>query len=336
MPPEIADSYDDENDDDRRTAISAAFDNFDEDNLAEITEPLKPEPAKAPAEGEVGIASNAVETEAVAPKEPVEEDKAPASWTPGSREQWANIPEGVRGEIAKREKELQRSLNDTAQARQFTEYFREQVSPYEGMFRAQGVDAITGIGNVLQTAAQLQMGTPVQRAQAAANVIQQFGVDIATLDDLLVGNMPKSAPNEEVAQLQAQLYQMQQYVQQQQHGQQQQTYQQQQKINQETQEFLAKNEFANDLRGVMADFMDVAELQGRQMTLKQAYDSALATRPDIQEIVTNRGTSKNNQRAVAGARRAAASVPQSHGTGAGPSAPTTTREALLAAWDDHS
>ena len=308
----------------RRNVISDAFDDHDE-SIAEITEPEVAAPTK--------IETTLEDVSTSAP----DVEKAPASWTPASREHWAAIPEGVRGEIAKRESELQRTLNETAQARQFTQNFHQSIQPYEGMFRAQGVDATTGIGNVLQTAAQLQMGTPNQRAQAVAGLINQFGVDIATLDDMLVGNMPKTTQaSPEVAQLQQQLAEMQQFIQGQQGQQQQQVMQQQQNIQSETNKFIAENEFANDLRGVMADFMDVAERQGRNMTLQEAYNSAVATRPDIQEILNNRTKSSNNQRAVSGARRAGVSVPQSHGTGGGGEAPSTTREALLAAWNDHS
>lgn len=311
----------------RRNIISDAFDEHDE-NIAEITEP---EVVKAPEPVDQEAHLAAIPTNAP------DVDKAPASWTPASREHWAAIPEGVRGEIAKRETELQRTLNETAQARQFTQHFQQQIQPYEGMFRAQGVNATTGIGNVLQTAAQLQMGTPAQRAQTVAGLINQFGVDIATLDDLLVGNMPKaSEASPEVAQLQQQIAQMQQFIHGQQGQQQQQMMQQQQHVQNETSKFIAENEFASDLRNVMADFMDVAERQGRQMTLQEAYNSALATRPDIQEIIANRENANSNRRAVSGARRAAVSVPQSHGTGGGVEAPTSTRDALLAAWDDHS
>lgn len=308
----------------RRNVISDAFDDHDE-SIAEITEPEVAAPTK--------IETTLEDVSTSAP----DVEKAPASWTPASREHWAAIPEGVRGEIAKRESELQRTLNETAQARQFTQNFHQSIQPYEGMFRAQGVDATTGIGNVLQTAAQLQMGTPNQRAQAVAGLINQFGVDIATLDDMLVGNMPKTTQaSPEVVQLQQQLAEMQQFIQSQQGQQQQQVMQQQQNIQSETNKFIAENEFANDLRGVMADFMDVAERQGRNMTLQEAYNSAVATRPDIQEILKNRTKSSNNQRAVSGARRAGVSVPQSHGTGGGGETPSTTREALLAAWNDHS
>lgn len=311
----------------RRNVIADAFDDHDE-SIAEITEPEVKKPVER--EQETAVAPTPAQD---AP----DVSKAPASWTPASREHWNAIPEGVRGEIAKRETELQRTLNETAQARQFTQHFQRSIQPYEGMFRAQGVDATTGIGNVLQTAAQLQMGTPSQRAQAVAGLINQFGVDIGTLDDLLVGNMPKAAESSpEVAQLQHQIAQMQQFIQGQQGQQQQQYRQQQQNIQGETNKFLAENEFASDLRNVMADFMDVAERQGQKMTLKEAYDRALYTRPDIQEIIANRAKANNNKRAVSGARRAAVSVPQSHGTGAGAEAPASTREALLAAWDDHS
>ena len=326
----------------RRNVISDAFDDHGK-NIAEITEPEiapkvvadKQDPVTDPVTDSV---TDPVKTPVTDTKADAQDaEKAPASWTPASREHWAALPEGVRSEIAKREGELQRTLNETVQARQFSQKFQESIQPYEGMFRAQGVDATTGIGNVLQTAAQLQMGTPQQRAQAVAGLIEQFGVDISALDDLLVGTIPAaSQATPEVTQLQQQIAQMQQYIQGQQGQQSQARQQQQQTIQTETNDFLEANEFAKDLRGVMADFMDVAERNGQSMTLKDAYSRAMSTRPDIQEIVANRAKTTTNQRAVTNARRAGVSVPQAHGTGGPTAAPTTQREALLDAWDNHS
>lgn len=262
-------------------------------------------------------------------------EKAPASWTPAAREHWAGLPNDLKATINKREKELQTTLNDTAQARQLSQNFGNLVSPYQGMFQAQGVDTFTGINNTLQLAAQLQMGTPIQKAQAAANIIKQFGVDISTLDDLIVGNMPAAQKaNPQVDALQNQVMQMQQYIQQQQHTQQQTQNTQQNTINQETEQFMAQNEFANDLRGEMADFMDMAYRSGKQIDLKTAYQRAISARPDIQQLMSNRNNTQSSQQALAGAANAAVSVPQRGAGAAGAPSPTTMRGAIADAWEN--
>ena len=266
----------------------------------------------------------------------VTEGQAPSSWNPTAREAWASVPPEVQQEISRREKELQNNFNETTQARQLSNSFGQLVSPYQSMFQAQGVDTFTGINNTLQLAAQLQMGTPGQKAQACADIIQQFGVDIGSLDDLLVGKTPQAmAPSPEMQQMQGRMDQMGQYIQNQQYQQQQANQAQQMTINNETEAFIRAKPFANDLRNTMADFMDMSERNGQgKLTLEQAYDRALVTRPDIQQILANRGNSQNNANALATARGAAVSIPQTTGPAGNKPAPTTMRGALEDAWNE--
>lgn len=320
--------------DERRDAMSRAFDE------AEAPEIEAPEIQATP-EIETNLeieATPEVESDVTPDTETPEvakAEKAPASWTPAAREHWAGLPDDLKATIAKRESEIQNRLNETTQERQLANNFQELVNPFQGMFQAQGVDTFQGIHNTLQLAAQLQMGSPMQKAQAAANIIQQFGVDINTLDDLIVGNIPAAAQsNPQIEQLQAQIGQMQQFIQQQQYGQQQQFQAQQQQINQETEQFMSQNEFANDLRNEMADFMDLAQRQGQQIDLKTAYNRALASRPDIQQVVQNRQTSQNSQQALQNANRAASSIPQRGAGAVEGGTPASMRAALEQAWND--
>lgn len=325
-----------------RDALNEAFD-ANESSESEITDEsseleITDDEELAPVEEEItggdddGVALDDIPLEEAPPPE----SQAPASWTPTARESWGLIPAEIQQEISRREKDLQNSFNETAQARKLSQSFGQLVQPYQGMFQAQGVDVFTGINNTLQLAAQLQMGTPAQKAQACANIIQQFGVDITSLDDLLVGNAPTQQQlTPEFTQLQQQMGQMNQYMQNQQNQQTQQNQAEQNVINIETEAFIKKTPFAQDLRTTMADFMDMAEKnQQPKLTLQQAYERALGTRPDIQKIIQNRGDTTDNAEALLSAQDAAVSIPQNTGPAQGKVAPASMREALTDAWDE--
>jgi hypothetical protein len=72
-----------------------------------------------------------------------------------------------------------------------------------------------------------------------------------------------------------------------------------------------KNEFFDDVRMVMADFLDMAASRNQQMSLQEAYDRACALNPEIAQIMAHRRTSqgvRSNQRKIAQKAAAASSV----------------------------
>ena len=311
-----------------RDALEAAFDEQEvEPETPEtevVKEPVVAEP-EAQAPTEEGVQAEAPEVAST--------DKAPQSWTPAAREEWVNVPDSVKEVVAKREQEMQNVMQESAQARQFGSNFQEAVGQFESIFQGQGVDNLTGINSLLQTAAPLYGGTPQQKAETVAQIIEQFGVDISTLDSLLVGEAQAPMdPNMQA--MQTQMNNMSNFIQQQQFSQQQNQDQQRQETNNEVDAFVAANEFAEDLRGVMADFMGMAGQHGQQLSLDDAYQRAIATRPDIQQIIANRAQGQHNEQALGNARNAAQSIPQSSGITNTLPPPQSTREALEQAWDE--
>lgn len=309
-----------------RDSLSAAF---DEDQIeTEITEDAENEVEAVDAEGANTAAAEPLDDKATAPAVDAL-DAPPASWSPTAREEWAKVPETVRATIAKREKEIQTTMQESAQARQLAQSFNQMVQPFQGMFAAQGAtNAVHGVEQVLHSVAQLQGGTPAAKAAAAAQIIKQFGVGIRELDDALVGNAQAQPPADPrfdelqtkydslASRLQANDNEV------------------QQQINIETNKFLGEKPFANDLRVTMADFMDLASRQGQKLTLQEAYDRALATRPDIQTILSNRAKAEAGKKNITNARKAGVIVPISSEGGGPPVAPANLRGALEAAWDN--
>lgn len=312
-----------------RDALESAFDEHNEPVVieGEVTEVSQTPPViEAPKlDPETGLAAEE------APGDPGEL-KAPQSWSPAAREEWGNTPPAVQETIAKREQEMQTVMQESAQARQFGQHFEQSMAPFQQIFAGQGVDPMAGISEVMQTAAPLYAGTPQQKAETVAQLIQQFGVDVSTLDDLLVGRQqPPQSP--EMQSMQQQMDQMSQYIQNQQFGQQQQQFAQQNQVNGEVEQFITDNEFAGDLRGVMADFMSMANNQGQQLSLPDAYQRAISTRPDIQQIIANREQGHHNEQVLGNARQAAQSIPQNSGFDNSAPPPQSTREAIEQAWD---
>jgi len=116
--------------------------------------------------------------------------KAPQSWRPEVREKWASLPVEVQQEADRLDKEYQKILRDTAQARQMTNTVRETLAPFEGLARANGMDSLKYAGSVMQTAAALHMGTPQQKAAIVAQLISTYGIDVDGVNAVMQGQAP--------------------------------------------------------------------------------------------------------------------------------------------------
>lgn len=258
-------------------------------------------------------------------------ERAPESWKPVAKESWAKLPAEVREEVARREREIVMTLQNTAGARRLAEQYHQAVAPFEMMVRAENTDMITATRELFGQAAILRIGTPVQKAQLVAGVIKRFGVPIKDLDALLVGD---TVPDEDskIAQIiQQQLAPVRQFMSTIEGVKQQRAQQVDSTIDTEIQSFAKDkaNEFFFDVKEDMADLMEVAARQGRSLTLKQAYDKAIAMNEGVQQAI-----SKRKQEQVASAKRAGSSLPSRGAPPAsGESQGDNLRADLLAAMD---
>ncbi|HEX4920499.1 MAG TPA: hypothetical protein VFV92_07140, partial [Candidatus Bathyarchaeia archaeon] len=75
--------------------------------------------------------------------------KAPVSWTPEARELFSKIPPRVQQEIAKREGEITRALQDSAAARKVGAQLYNIIKPNEHLIRASGVSPMQAIANLV-------------------------------------------------------------------------------------------------------------------------------------------------------------------------------------------
>lgn len=231
--------------------------------------------------------------------------KAPGTWTPAAREHWASIPIEVRQEVMKREVEVSRALSATVNARKFSQEFEQTIQPYMGFIAAEGSTPLQAVNYMMQTAALFRVGTAVQKANAVAGLIHQFGVPLEMLDSILAGqqvqeNNPASLVQREVQRaLQPIMGQFQQ-------RQQQQESQVGNQVDQELATFAAdpKNEFFEDVKHTMADVIDIAVRRGEQISLTQAYERATLLTEPVRRVIETRRNAQSAQRDTQLAREA--------------------------------
>lgn len=261
--------------------------------------------------------------------------KAPVGYSAESREVWKNTPKAVQEQIHKREVEIASAMQGTSEARKTHQAINQLASSYAPILAAEGADTpMAAIETMFQTVAQLRVGSPQQKAQKMAQLISDYGVDINTLDAALAGVDPQQQdPNYGVQQaIDAKLNPIIQHFEAQQ---QQQRDAAQQGVNTQVKKFADNAEFINEVRMDMADLLDLASMQSREMTIEDAYAKAVAMRPELQKILNDRSLIGRNK-AVAGKRNAGSSI-ASRGSNATSQnhKPTDLRGEIEALWDGY-
>lgn len=289
------------------------------------------EPAAEPAEA-------AAEKPAAKPTaEATASSPAPASWTPTAKEEWSKLPPTIQQEVTRREAEITRTLNATSEARKGYETFRQITGPFEHLMRMEGASPFQAVDNLVKTAAHLRLGTQVQKSQIIQNIINQYGVDIPTLDQVLSGQPAQDPVQSQIQQqLQQQMAPVQKFMQNFQQREQQHTQEVNMQASQSVAEFGKNRDFFNDVKLDMADLLDMAANRSRPMTLDDAYAQACQLNPEIKKIMDQRtaaALASTQTRGLAGKKAAASSVTgQPSGNSAGSS--DTLRGAIQAAMGD--
>ncbi len=271
---------------------------------------VKPSAAKGPAgaappAGQAqGTPAGVVPSPSAPAGEPVHPAiKPPASWTPAAREAFAKAPPEVQREVERREKDMNRALQESAQARQYAAQVRETLAPYEGLARANGMDTTKWVGSIAQTAAVLHMGAPQAKEQILAQLIQAYGIDPAGVARFLTGEAQPQAhqppqPPQDVGRLVEQALQTRIQA------------ATQERIQREADEFVATApEFLNDVWQEMGLIRQAAANAGRNMTWAQAYDKACQMNEEVSTTLAQRKAAQAARapQPVTGAARAAAS-----------------------------
>ena len=334
-----------------RESFEQAFEQAEEEAKNAAPETVEPLPDPAPANDgvreEETPATPAVEHEATPPEPtPASEgakatdtpERAPASWSPATREIWGKLPAEARAQVLKREKEVNEVIIQNAPARQAFNELNQVLAPHRERMMASGIEnPIQMLGTMLDAERRLSSGDSQTRAATIANLIKGYNVDIQVLDGLLAGQQTAPGPHADIERLiEQRLAPVNQLLQQQQYAARQQEISQQHAVTEAVNSFSAQAEFIQDVRLGMADLLDLAAARGQPMTLEDAYKKACIIHPEVSKVLADRERQAQimgTQTALQNKKNAAVSITgvQRGGTVANA---TALRDQIAAAWDD--
>jgi hypothetical protein len=266
-------------------------------------------------------------------EEPEADVKAPASWSPESREKWKDIPAEIKAQVLKREKEVADAIGNSTAARRFAQEWSSMVDPYKGLMAAQGATPYQAVDQLLKIGAGLATGNPTHKADIIKNLINQYQIDLPTLDSMLAGEAPPAGQVDVQGEVQRALQAQREHdriLAERREG---------ETVKSEIETFSKSKEaeFFEDVRGDMADLMDVAAKRGQNLTIQEAYDRACQLHPEVKKVLDQRAAAiaaRKKKSISSKKKRAASSIKgTSSGQTSAPDSPMDTRSAIEQAWD---
>jgi len=251
------------------------------------------------------------------------------------KDHWEKAPPELQQAFAQRDADYEKGITGyktrDAEARAIT----EQFAPYEWILRNEKSTPAQAIAPLLQTAALLRTGTPAQKSQAVAHMIQQFQIPLDQISAHFGGNAPvqQDSHYNDLAQ---QVQQLTQHITQQQY--------QAQKTN-ENRALSVIQQFAGDPANVhfeavsdrMLQLLQAPQVLGNtsQMSerekLQLAYDTAVRLDPQLaQSLYAQQQQQSQATAQVQRARTAAVSVRGAPGGSVNPAINKQDRRAVIA------
>jgi hypothetical protein len=106
------------------------------------------------------------------------------------KDHWEKAPVELQQAFAQRDADYEKGISQYKQRDAEVRAITEQFAPYEWILRNEGSTPAQAIGPLLQTAALLRTGTPQQKSQAVAQMIQQFQIPLDQVAAYFGGEAP--------------------------------------------------------------------------------------------------------------------------------------------------
>jgi hypothetical protein len=286
---------------------------------AESDKPQAPPPAAKPGLAGQGAAAGATVPTAAPAAPPAY--KPPQSWKPTVREHWGALPAEVQAEVDRREREIAKALQESAEASKGAGTWQETVRPYEAQIRAAGGNPQQYVGTLLQTAHALSYGHPQQKASIVAGLAMQFGISPQDLDSALVAVMQgRQAPQQQPAQFKdPRVDQLLQTMQQREAA----------AAEERASRFAesAGHEYFEDVSDEMVGLIETWKSQGKDYTsdaaLERAYRIACQANEEVAKVIAQKEAARSAANAQASTQRAKAAASTIRSTPGGNSAPAS-------------
>lgn len=316
-----------------------------DNKVPENQEPLKEEPTE-----ELKPAPAAKEGAAPAQQPAQTAHKAPVSWRPELRGKFGSLPPEIQEEVVRRERDIETGMRESSQARRFAGEFSQVIQPYAAMIQSENATPLQAVQALMNSAYQLRTAAPQQKAQMVAQLINQYGVDIEILDNVLAaavsgrGNAGAAPNDASLRFLEQKLAPVQQFMERFSRMEQNAQSGVATRVQNEIQAFATDpaNEYYADVREDIADILEMAARRGQTMTLQDAYKRATMAHPTISKLIADKTLASTAQQRSSAAQRsrvASASLPSggAPGQGSGGAAkPKDLYSAVEAAWDQHA
>lgn len=215
----------------------------------------------------------------------------PATWSAGAKAIYASLPEVARKEIAKRETDYARGIQQYAERAKIADSFMREAQPYEAMLRNEGSNPVAALSSFLKQSYTLRTATPQERGRLIMETAQKFGADLSPY----LGQQAEqpAGQTQDLSQVQALVQQLvaphlqkiQQWENSQATAQQQQEQQMEQEISSQITAFQSatnedgspKHLYFENVRPLMSAFF----ANGQAKDLEQAYDMACFANPEV-------------------------------------------------------
>lgn len=241
----------------------------------------KDAPAKAPAKAadaqKPATEQPAAQAQPEAPKPTASALKPPQSWKPEAREKWGALPPEVQAEAVRLDREVRQALEQTAQARKLQEQFERTLTPYMPLLRAGGAEPVQRLAEMAQTFHTLQAGTVEQKARLVFDAIRANNIPLEAINAYFDNPNAQPAAPQQAAPVPEEIEQrvMQRLAQQQ--------------ATQQWQAFAAQNEFAEDVRPLMASVIEGRARAGQPVKdFAEAYALACQMHPAVSAALAQR------------------------------------------------
>jgi hypothetical protein len=105
-------------------------------------------------------------------------DAPPPAWTPAAKEKWAALDPSVKGEIARREREIEVGMSKATEVRRFGDSVMQEFAPYAQLLAKEGATPQGAIRSLLETVHTLRYGSPEHKHALFMSMAQQYGIDV--------------------------------------------------------------------------------------------------------------------------------------------------------------
>lgn len=158
----------------------------------EPAEPVAAEVPKEEAKEETKAEATEAPAEAKAEEQPHESSvsRPPATWSATAKAEFGKLPDVVRNEIAKREADFSRGIQQYAEKAKLADRYTAEIQPYDAMFRSLNASPEQFMRDALNTEYKLRTISPQEKTQMLLQYAQHYGADLSIIPQLL-GTQPR-------------------------------------------------------------------------------------------------------------------------------------------------